>query len=60
MRTTTLLLSTQTLFTTSPINDLDPRLIVVSQTGQLIAIDDDSAPDGRNAMVSFIAPEAGV
>jgi subtilisin family serine protease len=40
-------------------NDLDSLLEVFDDSGNLIAIDDNGAGDGRNASLSFIVPESG-
>ncbi|MCY2931050.1 MAG: cadherin-like domain-containing protein, partial [Planctomycetota bacterium] len=40
-------------------NTLDPRIEVYGPTGLLLAWDDNSAPDGRNAGLIFTAPVAG-
>ncbi len=41
------------------INSLDPEVILFSPTGQIVANDHDSAPDGRNALLSHTAIETG-
>jgi subtilase family serine protease len=38
-----------------PLNALDPRIEVFAQDGSPVADDDDGAPDGRNAVLSFLA-----
>lgn len=42
-----------------PANTLDPRLYVYSPTGVQLATDDNSAADGRNALLNFTAPTGG-
>lgn len=42
-----------------PANTLDPRLYVYSPTGVQLATDDNSAGDGRNALLTFTAPTGG-
>ncbi|MDB5357482.1 MAG: hypothetical protein JWN24_3935, partial [Phycisphaerales bacterium] len=42
-----------------PANLLNPRLRVLNASGMQVALDDNSAPDGRNASLSFMAPSAG-
>ena len=49
----------RTLRPPRPRNALDPRLRIIGPGGQEIASDDNSAADGRNARVGFVAPEAG-
>src|SRR5262249_15498841 len=41
------------------VNTLDPRLRVLDSAGAALASDDNSAPDGRNAQLSFTAPATG-
>ncbi len=43
-----------------PRNDLDPGLTIVGPDSQVLVTDDDSAGDGRNASLSFVAAQAGV
>ena len=55
-------LSTRTLLDhpgATPLNDLDPVLVVMDPGGMPVATDDNSA-DGRNAQLSFVAPVDGV
>ena len=43
-----------------PLNDLDPELEVIHPDGStVVASDQNSAADGRNALLSFVAPVAG-
>lgn len=54
-------ITTHTLFddpATTPLNELDPSLIIFDSQGLQIAEDDNSL-DGKNAMVMFIAPTTG-
>jgi hypothetical protein len=41
------------------VNTLDPALDVYDPNGNLVATNDNGAPDGRNAMLSYTAPTAG-
>ncbi len=41
------------------VNTLNPRVRVFDAAGNLVAEDDDSAADGRNALLSFPVPEGG-
>ncbi|MEM7312901.1 MAG: pre-peptidase C-terminal domain-containing protein, partial [Planctomycetota bacterium] len=57
---------TVTLETSTPydapgniVNDLDPIIEVFDEAGVLLAMDDNSAADGKNALLSFTAPAAG-
>ncbi|MEO0586022.1 MAG: dockerin type I domain-containing protein [Planctomycetota bacterium] len=43
-----------------PGNDLNLALVVADPNGVVVAVDDNSAVDGRNAALSFIAGDAGV
>lgn len=43
----------------APRNDLDPRLVIVDPSGELLAFDNNSAPDGKNAEVVVEAPTTG-
>jgi len=43
-----------------PLNDLDPMLGLYDPDGNLIASDDNSAGDGRNAKITYEAEDAGV
>jgi hypothetical protein len=38
------------------VNTLDPRLLLFDAGGTLVASNDNSAPDGRNALLNFTAP----
>jgi methionine-rich copper-binding protein CopC len=40
-------------------NALDPMVSLYGPTGNLLASDDNSAPDGRNALVSYAVPAEG-
>ncbi len=59
---------TLTLETSTPLDDplhpltngLDPRLTVFDGLGTPLAADSDSAADGKNALLDFVAPAAGV
>jgi len=42
-----------------PRNALDPRIELFTSGGMLLASDNDSAPDGRNASLTFTATETG-
>ena len=42
-----------------PTNSLDPKIEIVAPGGGLVAQDDNSAPDGKNAALTFVAPAAG-
>ncbi len=42
------------------VNDLDPMLELYDPAGTLVASDDNSGPDGRNAQLSHTAAETGV
>ena len=42
-----------------PNNDLDPALAVKDAAGNVLASDDNSAADGKNAQLTFVAPAAG-
>jgi len=42
-----------------PVNNFNPRLRLLGPTGTQLAVDDNSAPDGRNALLSFTAASAG-
>jgi len=56
-----------TVWTETPVDDprqpeanlLDPALSVYGPDGQLVAGDDNSAPDGKNASFTFVIPQAG-
>jgi autotransporter-associated beta strand protein len=54
--------STLSASTTTPgdggvgINTLDPRLLIYNSAGVLVASDDNSGADGRNAVVSYVVP----
>jgi hypothetical protein len=55
-----------TLSTTTPgdgpfefVNTLNPRLVLLNSAGTVLASDDNSAPDGRNATLTFTLPAAG-
>ena len=39
-----------------PVNLLDPKLQILSSTGIVVATDDNSAPDGRNAQLNYLVP----
>jgi len=41
-----------------PVNTLDPRVRVLDSLGNVLASDDNSAPDSRNAKLNFTAPTA--
>ncbi|MEZ0267186.1 MAG: beta strand repeat-containing protein, partial [Phycisphaerae bacterium] len=41
-------------------NALDPVIDLYDPSGALVATDDNSAPDGRNALIDFVATAAGV
>ncbi len=59
----TLVVSTRTLLdhvSGQPLNDLDPRLVILDAAGTPLASDNDSASDGKNAQLRFFAPQAGV
>ena len=43
----------------SPLNDLDPALFVIDPMGRTVAVDDNSASDGKNAKAVFTAHETG-
>lgn len=56
-------LQTETLFDAAagqPLNDLDPQLVVYGPGGNLIALDQDSAADGKNALITFVAAVEGM
>ncbi len=42
-----------------PLNTLDPRLRLLGPTGAQVAIDDNSAPDGRNALLTYTPTVSG-
>ncbi|HEY5315136.1 MAG TPA: ELWxxDGT repeat protein, partial [Pirellulales bacterium] len=42
-----------------PGNNLDPQLQIFNAAGSLVASDDNSAPDHRNAMLSYTVPAGG-
>ena len=42
-----------------PQNNLDPRLRIFNSSGTLLASDENSAGDGKNALLNFNAPSAG-
>jgi subtilisin family serine protease len=44
----------------SPVNDLDPELFVIHPDGSTIVASDQNSLDGRGALVTFTAPDAGV
>jgi len=41
------------------VHDLDPQLILLTPAGDIVATDDDSASDGRNALIDFVAQSSG-
>jgi hypothetical protein len=41
-------------------HDLDPRLVLLTPTGEIAATDDNSSSDGRNALLDFVAQTSGV
>ncbi|MEE8451940.1 MAG: S8 family serine peptidase, partial [Thermoguttaceae bacterium] len=43
----------------SPSNDLDPALSLLDPDGQTVASDSDSAEDGKNARITFVAQRTG-
>ncbi|NQV31708.1 MAG: DUF4347 domain-containing protein, partial [Phycisphaeraceae bacterium] len=45
--------------TGEPVNLLDALLELYDETGTLVATDDNSAPDGRNAALDFTVPDDG-
>jgi len=49
------IISTQT-----PLNDFDPGLSFLDPDGQIVASDSDSADDGRNARITFVAQRSGI
>jgi len=42
-----------------PVNDLDPRLVIVAPNGTTVASDLNSAGDGKNAQLTFTATQTG-
>jgi subtilisin family serine protease len=42
-----------------PVNDLNPRLVIVAPNGTTVASDLNSAVDGKNALVTFTAAQSG-
>ncbi|HND54303.1 MAG TPA: PPC domain-containing protein, partial [Pirellulaceae bacterium] len=40
-------------------NSLDPRLELIGPSGSVVAVDDNSSGDGRNAAISFTATQTG-
>ncbi|MEE8452632.1 MAG: hypothetical protein V3R99_11980, partial [Thermoguttaceae bacterium] len=40
-----------------PGNNLDPKMSILDVDGLVIAADTDSAPDGKNSLIRFVAPE---
>ncbi len=57
-----LILSTETLFdgsSATTANSLDPEIFVLNGAGAVLAQDQDSASDGRNAFLQFTAPGDG-
>ncbi len=44
---------------TTPLNSLDPELYLFAPSGVQVAFDLNSAPDGKNAQLSFVATETG-
>jgi len=43
-----------------PVNDLDPRVELYDPDGSIVARDDNSAPDGKNALLHYTAASGGV
>ncbi len=43
----------------NPLNNLDPALTVRAPDGSLVVSDDNSASDGKNAQLSFVASQSG-
>ena len=43
----------------TPLNGLDPRVVVLDEQGRQVAADDDSAPDGTNALLTFTPTTGG-
>lgn len=41
-------------------HDLDPQLVVLNPAGNVVATDDNTASDGRNALLDFVAQTSGV
>lgn len=57
-----LIVSTSTPWDDSPLfppPSLDPRIEILNADGQLVALDDNSAADGKNALLTFVASAAG-
>ncbi len=40
-------------------HDLDPQLVLLTPAGSIVATDDNSASDGRNALLDFVAQTSG-
>ncbi|MBX3413494.1 MAG: S8 family serine peptidase [Pirellulales bacterium] len=56
----TITVLTETLFDgAGSSNTLDPRLVIRTAAGVVLASDDNSGSDGKNARLTFTAPEAG-
>ena len=41
-------------------HDLDPSLVLLTPAGNIVATDDNSASDGRNALLDFVAQTSGI